>query len=704
MQSTQTTIQSVTSNTFTPSVTIAASSNNSSNDLITTTTTSSSLFDHPCVVFAKDWLRHGRPETTRLTKVHVFDFDQTLFRSSLPNPALWDASFIGHLISWNTCGPGWWQHPGTLDLGPEAEASSYDGWWNEELIVEVEKSIKDEECLTILLTGRNTLIYKERLIQIVQSKRLEFDLIAMKPCTAARLEPRQDFKNSNAGSSRNDNRNNKCTNIMNHKIGKRKHAKTSEVYLKVHTFNVKQEFLYNVLYEYPTIQHMRIWDDRAGQIQKFRVAGQQWQRKGLLKEVEVIEVNISHRYMDPEWEKKLVYTMVDAHNQQADIEAKGGAFWVSGVGIMPKSRFQELEDEGIWNPIETYIPQKRAHITIESVVQYTGVQFEEGIQSILKRSALQTPREPLEEKMNELKNQSESEIKKSVAWIPLPKALQGQDTSRWDIPTEFHVTLCLGAAVPEFQEVIGGLGATVLVEIEAVGELEGKLWALKVRGLEDRDMTDQTEMTESTAEITATEDGERKQSITGDGTNMKATMATKVTIIAPNGEIYSTFKSFFSALYSTMDPSTMRYGRVVSRKGTTPHITMAMDRFRGMRPSMSNKVTEWESIHPTSTRRIILVGTIAQKRLLGIKLQRLGHLAAVPRPEVSIAEIVKVHAVEKSIDLPGRDLGQIIKQVQHEMVRLSIENKTVNIGLITALVHSTFDMALGNNISATAKK
>ncbi|KAF9403169.1 hypothetical protein BGX21_006535 [Mortierella sp. AD011] len=75
----------------------------------------------------------NQEETARLHTVHVFDFDQTLFRSPLPNPALWDTSFIGQMISWNTCGPGWWHNPATLDLGPEAEASIWDGWWNEDI-------------------------------------------------------------------------------------------------------------------------------------------------------------------------------------------------------------------------------------------------------------------------------------------------------------------------------------------------------------------------------------------------------------------------------------------------------------------------------------------------------------------------------------------------------------------------------------------
>jgi len=117
---------------------------------ITTTTTTSSytttafpptdqkiseLLTHPAVAHANLARLEDPAQTALLHTVHVYDFDQTLFRSPLPNPALWEHSFVGLLQSWNGVGPGWWHHPATLDgLGPEAEANAWDGWWNEELV------------------------------------------------------------------------------------------------------------------------------------------------------------------------------------------------------------------------------------------------------------------------------------------------------------------------------------------------------------------------------------------------------------------------------------------------------------------------------------------------------------------------------------------------------------------------------------------
>jgi len=91
------------------------------------------LREHPAVVFASDRLS-DKGTTERFQTVNVFDFDQTLFQSPLPNPALWDPSFIGVLTSWNYCGTGWWHNPGTLELGLETEASCWEGWWNEDIV------------------------------------------------------------------------------------------------------------------------------------------------------------------------------------------------------------------------------------------------------------------------------------------------------------------------------------------------------------------------------------------------------------------------------------------------------------------------------------------------------------------------------------------------------------------------------------------
>lgn len=118
-----------------------------------------SLLTHPAVVFASDRLSDPK-YTSRLRTVNIFDFDQTLFQSPLPNPALWDPSFLGTLTSWNYCGTGWWHNPGTLELGPEVEASCWEGWWNEEVVSSVFKVLSSLSAfLSLTHTRRITMEY-----------------------------------------------------------------------------------------------------------------------------------------------------------------------------------------------------------------------------------------------------------------------------------------------------------------------------------------------------------------------------------------------------------------------------------------------------------------------------------------------------------------------------------------------------------------
>ncbi|KAG0246158.1 hypothetical protein BGX31_004123 [Mortierella sp. GBA43] len=570
-----------------------------------------SLLDHPTIIHVKERLRDPT-QAAKLHTVHVFDFDQTLFRSPMPNPALWDSSFIGQLVSWNVCGPGWWLNPDTLDLGPEAETSGWDGWWNEDLVAKVQESARDPECLTILLTGRNRHVYGKQLLRIVSSKGLDFDIIATKPGAVAYME------NRSSGNTTQTNRSN-------------------EAYLMIHTFSVKLDLLYNVLLDYPTIRHMQVWDDRIGQIAKFKQAGNEWLMEGMLESFVVTQVNIPLKYMDPDREINLVMAMVVAHNRQVQLESRGRPLLVAGVGPMPCSR-PETRDRRIWEPFVTYTPKRRARIDIMPIIQHTGIVFSKGVQSFLRGIA----RSKLQEDYG----------------IKPPLVLRNQDLDQWDIPDNFDIALCMGTASPNFLETIGGLGATVLVEIEAVGELEGKIWGLKVAGID------------SLADL------------------------ENATIIASKAETDSLQAMSDEARNSFGFGPQGRLGRVMLRKAGVPHIVMAYNRFQDMRPYKGAKIRQWESLDkPCGASRIVLIGTIGVKRLFGMRPQNLGHHAVVPRDDVNIVDIIKRCAAKKEVTLPGKELGLKVKRVRQQMSHLGIQNKFANKEKITALVQALFDNA-----------
>ncbi|KAF9146295.1 hypothetical protein BGX30_001946 [Mortierella sp. GBA39] len=611
---------------------------------------------HPAIVFASERLSES-DYVSRFHTVEVFDFDQTLFQSPLPNPALWDPSFIGILTSWAYCGTGWWHNPGTLDMGPEIEASLWSGWWNEAIVERVRESSENSGCLTILLTGRNGPTFGQKLVSMIQSKGLDFDLIVTKPTTVALLDP------SRSSASR--------------KVDKKAPAssKPVEKYLKVHTFNTKHDFLYNVLYEYPTIRTMHLWDDRPCQIAKFRQAGQEWLNKKMLDHFEITFVQEPMIYLDPQREIDLVLAMVEANNRQVDIEEQGGPFLVPGVGAVPRTR-PELRDRKIWDPYETYVPQKRHRIEVTRMVRYTGVMFSEAVQRIMRDklggSHPQDRRYQQQQHCHDHHHHN-NDVHDTNSWVDRPLVLRDQDLGKWVVPDDLHVTLCLGTGTPEFLESIGGLGATVLVEAESVGELESRIWALKVKEMKMGVLPD------------GGEGGDGEQGGQEDDTR-------EVRIVAPNGHLYSSLNALRAAYISR--PSTA----ISLLSSPSPMSTPTTKT-----PSIQEQEETQSSNHDVEDipldlvdldhadgqpypYRLVFVGTVAEKILLGMKARK---AAVVTKAEVSLGNLIKSLTGDKTIT--GKELGELVQAAKEEMEKLSVENRLANEERIMTIVHDVCD-------------
>ncbi|KAF8936702.1 hypothetical protein BGZ47_009376 [Haplosporangium gracile] len=602
-----------------------------------------SLHTHPAVIYSNKRL-HEPAQISQLHTVHVFDFDQTLFQSPTPNAAIWDPYFLSKVTAWDECGPGWWLSRGTLDLGPEAEDSGWTGFWNEDLMPVVRESAKDPGCLTILLTGRYGPLYSDILLRMIASKQLDFDLVATKPATVYQLPP----SSSANPSSDPDQHEKKAT------------------YVKLHTFSTKREFLYNVLLEYPEIRKMKVWDDRPGQIAQFRQAGEKWIEQGMLDKeggFEVTRVDLPVRFMEREKEVELVRGMVEAHNRQADLEdgavAKSEAvkYLISGEGVMPRIRPELKHVEDMWDPYWEYVPQRRTRIEMVDVVQYTGVEFSASTQAFLRGIALGSGDRRRQEQEQE---QDDGGLE---GWaVQPPTALQDTDLSTWTPSREFYVFLCARKANAEYRRMLGGLGATVFVLVEGVGQIEGRAWALKVRGVHSR------------------------------------WLQKGCKVLAPDGSVFESIGSYLAA-----HPA-KRFGNVKLKKyGSKPYITMAFDRSQGGRASDASRITDWEPLHldldsstptpnPTTFatnasmvttalaigQKIVLVGTIGEKVVLGNKIPKFGHFATVPRAEIQIPQLVKKYAIEKKLDITGHELGETLKAIGTEMERVGVANKQSN--------------------------
>jgi len=100
----------------------------------------------------------------------IFDFDGTLFNSPNPNPALWDRETIGKLKGeLERGGYGWYQNPITLNDKYIDEDKFVDY-----VVAEVEKSMREPNSITVLLTGRATK-HEPQIRKILYQKGLEFD-------------------------------------------------------------------------------------------------------------------------------------------------------------------------------------------------------------------------------------------------------------------------------------------------------------------------------------------------------------------------------------------------------------------------------------------------------------------------------------------------------------------------------------------------
>ncbi|KAL7268683.1 hypothetical protein RUND412_008681 [Rhizina undulata] len=126
------------------------------------------------------------PARDAIKAIHVYDFDNTLFMTPLPNSKIWSSVTLGllHNISQLANG-GWWHDPRILaatgDGADVEEPRAWKGWWNEQIVSLVELSMLQKDALTVLLTGRSVRGFSPLIQRMVASRKLEFDIIALKP-------------------------------------------------------------------------------------------------------------------------------------------------------------------------------------------------------------------------------------------------------------------------------------------------------------------------------------------------------------------------------------------------------------------------------------------------------------------------------------------------------------------------------------------
>jgi hypothetical protein len=205
----------------------------------------------------------------KYTKLRVFDFDSTLFKSPLPNPDLWTHSFLGTIVS--DC--QWFCDPRTLSAPYVPQIPSTE-WWNHE-IVEIAKE-RSPTTLNVLLTGRRKELFLQRITELCQCVGLDFDCYFCKEtaCDSGHSGTTLDFKLS----------------VIEHLID-----------------------------SFGNIRDIELYDDREKHVARFSSAFECLVAEGRIDTFTTRVITIpeaDHLFMDSELEKQLVFDLVRICNER----------------------------------------------------------------------------------------------------------------------------------------------------------------------------------------------------------------------------------------------------------------------------------------------------------------------------------------------------------------------------------------------------
>ncbi|KAG6019838.1 hypothetical protein E4U41_003065, partial [Claviceps citrina] len=136
------------------------------------------------------------PAVDKIKALHVYDFDNTLFKSPLPNPALWTGPTMGLLAAQDAFSNGGWWHDSRILAATgqgleKEEPRAWEGWWNEKVVELARLTKAQPDALCVLLTGRSETGFASLVQRMVTAKGLDFDIIGLKPQVSPANQPFQ---------------------------------------------------------------------------------------------------------------------------------------------------------------------------------------------------------------------------------------------------------------------------------------------------------------------------------------------------------------------------------------------------------------------------------------------------------------------------------------------------------------------------------
>lgn len=196
-------------------------------------------------------------------------------------------------------GGGWWHDSAILAATGEGqekeEKKAWEGWWNEQIVTLVELSMEQKDALCVLLTGRSEERFADLIKRMVNSKRLEFDMVCLKPAVGP---ANQKFSS---------------------------------------TMDFKQQLLKEIVYTYKDADEIRVYEDRVKHVKGFRDFFFAFNKMQMSPDApvprqpitaEVVQVAENATSLDPVSETAEVQRMINSHN----LAVKSG---IAPAGVPP---------------------------------------------------------------------------------------------------------------------------------------------------------------------------------------------------------------------------------------------------------------------------------------------------------------------------------------------------------------------------------
>ncbi|ORY36296.1 hypothetical protein BCR33DRAFT_479951 [Rhizoclosmatium globosum] len=382
--------------------------------------------------------------TQKSTRLAVFDFDSTLFRSPLPNPNIWSNELRGSVIS--DC--AWFLEPRTLSPPYIPDTPDF-SWWDARVVQSVLDLLKrredGESVLIVLLTGRRHDLFHDRISELCRGL----------------------SDHVNAGAPLFD--------IM---FLKELHNAQETVTYET-TLDYKWAVLMHLFSVFPGIRSLEIWDDRQKHLDIFEKKLELLKCSGRLELIQyhnILQEPDLEKYLPEDLEYALVMELIDKCNARTLAATERETVKVlSPVDSVVASKLI-ASTESKASPIDTMSSDFLECLDCSATTIPESVPKPLTPKEKRKASKANTPRKSIScfrSVINVTEQVSYTGVflstdatKRLVEAIPMPT--EGVYSTK-----AHHVTVSLGKAKDEILQPLGGLGAKVEMKAVAVGSYKG---------------------------------------------------------------------------------------------------------------------------------------------------------------------------------------------------------------------------------------